>query len=187
MAEMIGVLNGVTHAGANNQFHAMIVNIDGDERRFGTGRDNPEGKVGIGSLIKFDANKNDKGYWQAELNTVVLVDKAPDTGGTAMPTPSRPPAPGIKDLVIQLQSCRNSAIDTVRLLLSEGALKLPTALNKKYDVINAEVDAQVERYWNQNASIRTSSGPYSANGIVDDSPTSVEASAATPTEKDPWS
>lgn len=194
--EITGIVKEISHHGKQAQFHALHLEVEGEkDRRFGTDGDDPEiHGVKIGDIVQLTGFKNEAGFWQTDLAAMQRLDSLPEVvqpTRTSVATSkgdywaNKEANDKTKDLVIQLQSCRNSAIDIVRLLLDQDALKLPATLAKKYDVINAEVEEQVAKFWAQNADMRDgSSGLHTVNGSGTSDPTDpvLEGSPAETTE-----
>lgn len=136
--------------------------INGSQDYFGTGKTPPPD---VGTMIVFDVSTNNKGYKSAE-NVQTIKAGAPATGvsvaGMAIPEMSkddywrnkekrdiedkaeRIKRDDAKQAVIELQSCRNSAIEFVKLLITpvgngEVGLKLPAQAKREeflFELVN---------------------------------------------------
>lgn len=130
--------------------------LDGDERLFATGLDKPSFNPGV--KVAFDTNKV-KGRWQVKAKDVkVFASEArPAFPGKAANGKQQqdPEYWDKKDRVIERQSCRNSAIELVGILIANQAVKLPASADKKYDAVIALVDSLVERFTEDNERVRS--------------------------------
>lgn len=147
------MINGtVSNIGETKGFYR--VQVDGDRRWFGMGRNRPN--FVLGDVVSFSTRQSEKGFWEVE-GRVDLVTNGPKV--TTVPyeqivtspttATTRTVSSGTdwakKDKIIQKQSCRNSAIEVVRILLDKECLKLP-AEKKRYDFVLALVDDLTEKY-----------------------------------------
>lgn len=139
----------------------------------------------VGTLVEFEAGQNEKGYWDVLKPGLRVVTANPPTsnvGGAAVRTAKtsviskddywkrkeerdiqKEAAWEQKDKIIQLQSCRNSAIEFVKLLLTqvphedkngnvklEPSLKLPAAIAKREAILFEAVKKYTEEFVNEN-------------------------------------
>lgn len=131
-----------------------------------------------GALVEFSAEQNAKGYWDVVKDTLrVVQSQAPQTGVSVVAVAAasnsvmskddywrrkeerdlaKEAQYEKKDKIIQLQSCRNSAIEFVKLLITpvgvdkDGqpavALKLPAAVAKREEVLAAAVEKYTQEF-----------------------------------------
>jgi hypothetical protein len=154
MSKVNGVIARIlTNTWQNKTLYSIVV--EGDERAFGTGATRPQ--FGVGTAVEFEAERNAKGYWNANPATLIqkpLPVKQVEAGKTPEPTADFYKTPANKDKVIELQSCRNSAIALLDILVKNSMVKLPTKKDEQYDAALDLVDELVGRYVEQNDRVR---------------------------------
>lgn len=161
-----------------------------------------------GTLVEFWAEQNDKGYWgvtkdglkvvqaQAPTNNIAAAAVAGASNSVMLKDDywkrkedrelAKEASWEAKDKIIQLQSCRNSAIEFVKLLLipvtnDEGknlgpALKLPAAVAKREAVLFETVKKYTQEFVNDNSILS------SENNNKNEQLPQVEASSAKDSE-----
>lgn len=151
MSQVNGVVKRVmTTPWQDKMLHGFA--LEGDERLFGTGfKKSPN--VYPGSAISFQTEKNPKGRWQVDANTIEVKaqTKAPEVVQTKE---EKNAYWETKDRVIELQSCRNSAIDLVNVLLTHEAIKTPAKAAEQYDFVLNLVDELITRFVDANEKVR---------------------------------
>lgn len=173
--ETSGIVKGIYSNKAANGTLFYRFTVENDERSFGTSTADPESKFQRGDIVTFSPYKNDRGYWTAELEGV-KVQKSP--------TPALPSARGsgkvdweTKDRIIQLQSCRNSALAQIANLLTSEAVKLPAAQAKKFDAVQNLYKELMVQYWQENEDMRNGTSEFAVE--AEDSETeSVDSTEA---------
>ena len=152
MSEISGFVQRVTTVPWNGKtLHGFA--LANDDRLFGTGLDKSE-VVEEGAHIRFTANRNQKGRWVVETSSIEKLGNAqaaPKTNGAAK---SKDAYWETKDRVIELQSCRNSAIAWIQTLAANGILQIPKAVKDRFDWANDLLDMTVERFVKENAVAR---------------------------------
>lgn len=139
--------------------------LEGDERLFGTGfKKSPS--IYPGSAISFQTEKNPKGRWQVDVNTIEVKaqTKAPEPEQTKE---EKTNYWDTKDRVIELQSCRNSAIELVNVLLTHEAIKTPAKAAEQYDFVLNLVAELTGKFVADNGLIRN---PPKEEAVVDAEP-----------------
>lgn len=75
-------------------------------------------------------------------------DSAPQRGGRA---PAKEAAPKVdwerKDNLIRLQSCQNTAVNTINVMLVQGFIAIPKAKADRYDAIQALIEDEAKRLY----------------------------------------
>jgi len=147
---------------------------------YGMGEDKP--KFPEGAAIRFKHYENKRGYptvdgkvlkWEGEAADVA-AEAAKKTkssysgrkgsGGTGQDWKERwisADEQRVKDKVIQLQSCRNSALQMLDILVSSEALKLP-AQAKRVDFMEELLRKYIEMFLGENG--------YAGVGVADEEP-----------------
>lgn len=133
-----------------------------------------------GTLVEFMAEQNAKGYWDALKDSLTVIQSQTPTNNVSTAAVAAAANSTMskddywkrkedrdleKDLTIQLQSCRNSAIEFVKLLCTplpmedkDGniktlpALKLPAAVNKREQVLFEAVKKYTQEFVQENSS-----------------------------------
>ena len=150
MSEVSGVVNKVvTTPWQDKVLHGFT--LEGDERLFGTGIVQVP-TVQSGVQVKFSTEKV-KGRWRVNPDTVVIVDVIRQ----AKPENSVKPKGeywAIKDRVIELQACRNTAVALVGVLIANNSVVLPTKKADQYDAIKDLVEELTEEFVQANEDIR---------------------------------
>lgn len=152
MSRVQGTVASILTSNGKNGTTFYRFTVDGDQRQFGLGAKQPQ--FTRGQMVSFVTNKTERGFWEVEGNVETLAQSSPTILNTT--TPSRNTSKDDywtakeardieKDKIIQLQSCRNSAIETVKLLLDKEAIKVPAA-NKRYDFILSLIDEVTQHY-----------------------------------------
>jgi hypothetical protein len=171
MSKVVGTVSAILSSTAKNGTKYWRFQVSEEKRSFGVGTIAP--KFATGDLVSFTVQKNDNGFWDA-VGEVEKVQGNPTAAGyAANPRGTAPSGARATTLSkddywanreqrdvdtqkrIELQSCRNSAIEVVKVMLTpvEGELpigKLP-AKNKRYDFILALVDEITHRFIDANA------------------------------------
>lgn len=139
---------------------------------YGFGKKKPQ--VDQGQFVTFAADKNDRGYWNADIKTLIVADRQ-----SASSTRAPAPTGGLtkdqywenreaRDIEtqkrIQYQSSRNAAIEFVRLLLDKDALKVPATVAKKADAILEAVNYYTTMF-NDNTEVQ---GPTTETSSADE-------------------
>lgn len=162
-------------------YSLALVNQDG---LFGFGAFPP--KAGVGDKVEFDAEKNEKGYWQAKGGSLKVVAGASQESVQQAPKASQAGSYAgkddywnrkeVRDLkqdeLREIGATRNTAIEWIKLLLSQEALKLPAKAPDKEAALNALLEDTVTKF---------RSAP--AKQIADKA---QEASVIEPQESVPW-
>jgi hypothetical protein len=173
MSKVVGTVQAVMSSAGRSQTFWRF-SVDGDKRSFGLGSREP--KFTRGSLVSFVAMKSEKGFWEVDGEVELLQELPPSpppgvaarvgaitTGTTSSGVRStvskddywknREDRDVEKDKTIQLQSCRNSAIELVKVLLSrtgdDALIALPAA-KKRYDFILNLVDELTQKFVDAN-------------------------------------
>lgn len=154
MSRVQGTVASILTSNGKNGTTFYRFTVDGDQRQFGLGAKQPQ--FTRGQMVSFITNKTERGFWEVEGNVETLSQTQTTTFSVAPTTNSSTYSKDDywkakeerdieKDKVIQLQSCRNSAIETVKLLLDKEAIKVPAA-NKRYDFILSLIDEVTQHY-----------------------------------------
>lgn len=113
--------------------------ISGDNRYFRTGKNRFEGILEEGNTIKFKfapvSEKAAKVIGTPKLGTSAPAAPAANRGAGAAPVDW-----AAKDANIQYQAARKDALSLAQLVLQHEAVKLPAAVAKRLEVIEALVD-----------------------------------------------
>jgi hypothetical protein len=125
--------------------------IENEKGSFGTGVKRYS-NAQVGNAIEFEAEKNAKGYW--EVKGDVLTIELPHATVATGAAPKVVVDWDAKDRIIQLQSCRNSAIALVDVMIKNGFVKLPTKKDEQYDAVRELVAEITEQFTEENAKVR---------------------------------
>jgi hypothetical protein len=144
--------------------YTLVLTNDGNFYGLGTfkPRANP------GDFVEFQAEKNDKGYWQADKNTLKVVASpspavagVPATGVAAQasssPRPSKSPEErGFwekkeirevrNDDLRSLGAARNTAIEWVKFLVEKEAIPVVTKVAGREEALNAVLDDYTKKF-----------------------------------------
>lgn len=119
---------------------AYSIKIDGDDNYYGCGFKNP-GNLD-GKYVSFDAGKNAKGYWEADLKTLTVMDTAPVVANKSVPSSAKDAywsAKEERDLVNDRQrhigASVNTAIAFVELLTKADAIKQAKSQSDRADIL----------------------------------------------------
>lgn len=146
-----------------------VYNLKIDGQWLGCGFKQPD--VNEGDYIEFNVTMNGK-YKNIDVDSVQKIEgEAPQKAPSVQQAVARGGAMNkddywsrreARDLEtqkrIQLQSARNSAIAAVEVLVETGAVKLPAALNKRYDVMLALIDEVTAKYYNDTVELYVADG-----------------------------
>lgn len=153
MAVVQGVVNKLMSRPWNDKtFHSFKIN--GDDRIFNTGTRKIRG-IAEGKFVAFEVEKNQKGYWDVDGKTVEVKDPPANTP-QADPTKQYKPDNeywATKDKIIELQACRNTAIELTKVLLDKEAVKIPAKADK-YQIITELVNKLTQEFVSANQAIR---------------------------------
>lgn len=182
-------VRGVVKATPYNEWQGKklySIQLDGDRTYYNTGTNVP--RVQPGDYVTFEAEVGQNGRTKADLKTLRVENNGappPPSGRTAAAVAK---SAGMskddywtrreeRDLEtqkrIERQSCRNSAIELVDLLIRNEALTLG-AKAKKADVIVAAVDEYTEYYLNANSGAATVAAEVDTKTTESDEPTEDE-------------
>lgn len=154
MAVVKGVVSKLLSRPWNDKtFHSF--RIQGDDRIFNTGTRKIRG-IAEGKYVAFEVEKNAKGYWDVDGKTVEIKDP-PASAVQADPTkPYKSDSEywATKDKIIELQACRNTAVELTKVLLANEAIKIPAKADK-YQIVKGLVDKLTQEFVNANEAIRT--------------------------------
>lgn len=136
------------------------VKLEDDPLYYRNGNDNPGNLAG--KVIEFEAKKNPDGKSGTITSRITVIDTSSPAG----------PAPAVtgktdwakKDASIQYQSARKDALEMVKLLVSTGALKLPSKQAAQAEALEAAVDHYTSQYFED---IGTFGAVARANGVVE--------------------
>ena len=130
--------------------------VEEDDRVFGTGAfKHPS--INVGNRISFEVEKNQKGFWNAITKTIEEVQQqaAPPA---AMPYVAAPSAPktdwALKDKIIELQACRNTAVAFVGVLMQHSLIKVPTKKDEQFDFALNLVNELTDQFIQSNTNLR---------------------------------
>lgn len=122
---------------------AYSIKLDGDETYYGCGFKNP-GNLD-GKYVSFEAGKNAKGYWDANLATLTVLDSAPQVANKSVASATAGGKDDYwrrkeeRDLVNDVQrhigASANTAIAFVDLLLKTDSVAVPTKKADRADII----------------------------------------------------
>jgi len=165
------VVKGTVQRFFENEWRGMMLyglTVDTDERMFGTGEIRPS--TAVGDYVSFEVNKGKNDKWYANTKSLQVLTEAPATpqkaNGATSPAKTKEnywtnkeANDKTKDKVIQYQSCRNSAIALIGVLLSNGALTLPQKKEAKYDVVVALAEKLTIDFFTTNSQVVDGSHP----------------------------
>jgi hypothetical protein len=133
--------------------------VEEDDRVFGTGAfKHPS--VNVGNRISFEVEKNQKGFWNAITKTIEEAQQAPSQAPAA---PQAPIAVGyaapktdwaLKDKIIELQACRNTAVAFVSVLMQHSLIKVPTKKDEQFDFALNLVNELTDQFVQSNTNLR---------------------------------
>jgi len=189
MTEVSGFVNRVNATAWNDKIlHGF--SISGDDRLFGTGLDKPA-LVTEGAHIRFTAERNDKGRWNVKASQIEKLGEGDIQAGVSVASATKPngkdnaPYRDAKGLVIEQQSCRNSAIAWVTALLENDLISKPKTVKDRYDWANNLLDHTVEAFVKENAIVRDPSLAVVEETDVPPIP-STAVGGEELKEEDPW-
>ena len=141
-----GIVKKIVSTPFGNKMLYSIALVDTDGL-FGFGNHNP--KVKGGDTVEFEAAKNPKGFWQAEASSLHLLQEGSEVvsnGSSARPVAA---AKGKEDYweakfkrdvrqdeLREIGATRNTAIEWVKLLIEKEAVKLPTKVADREQLLN---------------------------------------------------
>lgn len=146
-----GVIAKIADKPWNNKVMYSIV-LANDNTYYGFGTYKPNAQVG--DFVEFQADKNEKGYWQGNKDTFKKVAQAAEQAIQNVPAKLiRTIAPGKDDYWLNkekrdlendhlrsLGAARNTAIEWVKFLIAQEALPVPKTIAKREDSLNAVLD-----------------------------------------------
>lgn len=166
MNNVTGVVKKILTTPWNGKLlHGFI--LENDDRMFGTGMVKALG-VNPGVSISFVPSRNDKGRWVVDAKAVEVNEqvRAPQAPAQVFEDkPAKETYWATKDKVIELQACRNTAIEMAELLLKNDAVKMP-AKKDKYEVISELVNHLTKEFVNANEEIRNPKAVEDTSGEI---------------------
>lgn len=119
---------------------AYSIKLDGDENYYGCGFKSP-GNLD-GKYVSFEAGKNAKGYWEADLKTLTVMDNVPSVANKSVSANSKDAywsGREERDLVNDRQrhvgASVNTAIAFVELLTKVDAIKQAKSQSDRADIL----------------------------------------------------
>lgn len=120
---------------------AYSIKLDGDQNYYGTGFKAPGCKAG--DYVEFEADKNAKGYWEAKLDSIRVLDSQPVEAAKAVGKVigkddywTRKESRDLEnDNRRNVGASLNTAIEFVELLLKAEAVKLPAKIPDREEAI----------------------------------------------------
>ena len=128
------------------------------EGLFGFGNHNPKTKAG--DLVEFDAEKNQKGYWQAKGATLHVVQAGLEvvSNGSSVASVARSSggreeyweAKEKRDIkqneLREIGATRNTAIEWLKLLIEKEAIKLPAKVADREQLLNDLLNDYINKF-----------------------------------------
>lgn len=133
--------------------------LKGVDGFFGCGMTRPRFKVG--GYVEFESEKNDKGFENVDLKTLKDSPSAPASSKDSA-APAAAPAGNSQKYVdfraeadkqrqksIHFQSAHKDAIELAKFMVDKEFVKLPAAVNKKYDAVLVLVENLTDKFFAQ--------------------------------------
>lgn len=126
------------------------VKVAGDY--YGTGMKRP--RVDEGDTVRFDAEQNDKGYWQVDGDIEVLEkgEEVESTGAKANGNDKqgfydrKEARERRNDTLREIGASRNTAIEWIKVLIGQEALKVPTKNAEREQFLNTLLDDYIAKF-----------------------------------------
>lgn len=149
MSKYVGQVSAIY----NKEFSGKMtysIKIDGSPLYFRLNGNRYPGIVEKGNVVEFEATENEDGK-SAKVVGAVTSGKAPTSAAARTVAAGSGNSGGVdwdkKDRSIQYQSSRKDALELVSILVTSGALKLPTDKAKQVSVIEAVVDRYTAAFY----------------------------------------
>jgi len=131
---------------------AYSIKLDGNDTYYSAGFKDPG--LGAGDSVQFEAAQNEKGYWQADIKSLRKVDPEPQVANKSVAGVagkddywSRKEQRDLaNDNARNVGASTNTAIAFVELLLKSDAIKIPTKMQDREEVIAGLVDYYAKKF-----------------------------------------